>query len=76
MTKPKIEVKNKQNLRLDNVVIIQGFWKKDSKKPSLRVTIESDDFGENWTADIERDIIRGVYGETIRGFEKLEVLQE
>lgn len=75
MTK-KIKVIKNEGVRLDNVVVIQGFWKKTSKTPALRITIESDSFGENWTADIERDIIRGVYGETIRGFEKLEVLVE
>jgi hypothetical protein len=62
--------------RLDNVVIIQGYWRKTSKDPCLRITIESDEFGTNWTAGIERDIIGGVYGETIRDLEKLEVLVE
>jgi len=49
---------------------INGYWKKTSKKPSLTITIVSDEYGSTYTAAIETNILQEIQ----RAFEKVEVI--
>jgi len=52
---------------------IDFFQTKNSKKPNLIVKIEADDYGSNWSTEIERKVIRTIYEETQRAFARTEI---
>jgi len=42
---------------MSETIIIKGYWKKASKKPSLTITLESDEYGSTYTGGLEREIM-------------------
>lgn len=54
---------------MSETIIIKGYWKKTSKKPSLTITLESDEYGSSYTGSIEREVL----SEIQRAFGKVEV---